>query len=425
MYKILYVVLDGAADGVNAPRRSLEEAMKPSIDRLASHSLCGLVYTVGKGIAPESDVAVLSLLGYNPAEYYTGRGPLEAVGADVAFQGGDVALRANYATVDPKTLRIIDRRAGRSVSTREARILAEAIDGMKLDNGHGIVLFRATVGHRGVLVLRHDSLKLKADITNTDPAYERIGRISHAREEYEPFIQKAKPLTSEPGAIKAAELVNEFTMKSIEILDSHPINRDRRERGLPPANAILLRDAGDQLPNAPSFYEKFGLNMASIVEMPVERGIARVLGLSLVEAVRDPQEIDRKTLLEKEAEITVRALNEFDGIYVHLKGPDEPGHDGDLAGKIKAIEEIDEHFFSRVLDEIDLENTIVIVTSDHATPWHLKAHSDDPVPLMFSNPRLPEKHEGFNEVECRKGALGVLEGGYNILPTLLDVLSKL
>ena len=425
MFRVLYVVLDGAPDGVGAPRRCLEAASKPNIDGLAVNSLCGLVYTVGRGVAPESDVAVMSLLGYDPGRYYTGRGPLEAVGAGLEFKRGDVALRANFATVDPKTLRIIDRRAGRSVTTREARLLAEAVNGLELDGGNGVALFRATIGHRGVLVLRHKSVELKADITNTDPAYERVGRISHARREFEPYIQEAKPLVDDPGAVKAAEMVNEFTRKAIEILDKHPVNVERRRKGLLPANAILLRDAGDALPQAPPFREVYGLNMASIVEMPVERGIAKVLGLSLLEAVEDPQEVDKKTLLEKEARLAAKALEEFDGVYVHLKGPDEPGHDGDFEGKVKAIEDIDKYFFGTILDKIDLDKTIIIVTSDHATPWHLKAHSDDPVPLMFSNPEFPEKHEAFSEIECQRGTLGVLEGGYKIIPTLLDVISKL
>jgi 2,3-bisphosphoglycerate-independent phosphoglycerate mutase len=192
-----------------------------------------------------------------------------------------------------------------------------------------------------------------------------------------------------------------------------------------PANAILLRDAGDTLPQAPPFKEVYGLNMASIVEMPVERGIAKVLGLSLLAVVDYPQGVDKRTLLEKEAHLAAKALEEYDGVYVHLKGPDEPGHDGDFEGKVNAIEEIDRYFFGVILDKIDLERTIIIVTSDHATPWYLKAHSDDPVPLMFSNPELPEKHEVFSEVECQRGTLGVLEGGYKIIPTLLDVISKL
>ncbi|MCE4628129.1 MAG: alkaline phosphatase family protein [Desulfurococcales archaeon] len=419
MAKLLYIVLDGAADGFDPERSSLRRANTPGLDALARNALCTLVYTVRKGIAPESDVAVMSLLGYDPEKYYTGRGPLEALGAGIPVKRGDLALRANFATVDPRTLRIIDRRAGRSVTSEEAAKLAESLDGMALDGGKARAVFRATIGHRAVLVIRHSEMELDARISNTDPAYERVGLISHARREYEPYIQKAVPLVDTPGARKAAELVNEFTVKAIEILDKHPVNEERRRRGLLPANAVLLRDAGDRPPEAPPFAELYGFSMASIVEMVVERGIARALGLRDI-----PVRVEgrpREELLREEAEKAVEALQSHGGVYVHLKGPDEPGHDGDFDSKVEAIEQIDSHFISYVLDNVDRENTIIVVTSDHATPWYLKAHSDDPVPLMISHPAL--KGPGaFDEVTCRDNmSLPILDRGYKIVPTVIDV----
>ncbi len=419
------MVLDGAADSPSSPRRVLEEASKPNLDSLAGHSVCGSVITVARGVAPESDVAVMSLLGYEPEKYYTGRGPLEALGAGIDFRPGDVALRANFATVDPATRRIIDRRAGRSLTSREARALASALDGMPLAGGEARALFRATIGHRGVLVLRHNHARLSADITNTDPAYERIGRISHARKEFEPYIARARPLVDNPEARLTAELVNEFTDKAIEVLDRHPVNEERRRRGLLPANAVLLRDAGDSLPQAPPFPERFGFNMASIVEMVVERGIARALGIRDIDLGIDVESTPKEVILEREAEAAARALQEYDGVYVHLKGPDEPGHDGDFEGKLKAVETIDKYFFSKILDLIDTDKTLVVVTSDHATPWDQKSHSDDPVPLMISNPALPESHGRFSEKECGTGRLGLIEGGYRIIPSVIGVAKSL
>lgn len=423
--KIVYIVLDGAGDGFQTEKKSLSLAHKPAIDNLARTSVCGLVYTVGRGIAPESDVAVLSLLGYDPDKYYTGRGPLEALGAGIRFNKGQLALRANYATIDPATKRIIDRRAGRSVTTEEARLLAEAIDGMELDGGRARALFRATIGHRGVLVIKHDEITLSADISNTDPAYERVGRISHARTSYEPYVQEARPLADTVNARKAAELVNEFTWKAVEILDKHPVNEDRRRRGLMPANAVLLRDAGDRLPEAEPFPKKYGLNMASIVEMVVERGIALALGLANIELGVDPQTVDKPVLLRREAELALQGLREYDGVYVHLKGPDEPGHDGDLEAKIKAIEEIDKYFMQPLIDEANMEELLFIITSDHPTPWHMKSHSGEPVPLMISHPRLNTGRDSYSEDSCKDGELGVLEKGYLIIPTALHYLEKL
>lgn len=420
--KILYVVLDGAADGPSAPRLSLEEASKPNIDELASNALCGMVYPIAPGVAPESDAAVMALLGYDPEKYYTGRGVLEAIGAGMEFRNGWVAFRANYATIDAGTRRIIDRRVGRSLTSREARELAAALDGMELGGGEARARFKATIGHRGVLILVHKE-RLSAMVSNSDPAYERRGNISVAKRDFEPYIARIEPLEDTREARLTAELANEFTERAIEILDSHPVNEERRAKGLPPANAVLLRDASDKLPPVKPLSEVYGIRMASIVEMVVERGIARILGLADI-----PVEIEglsKREILEREARLTLEALERYDGVYVHLKGPDEPGHDGDLEGKIKAIEEIDRYFFGRILDGLDREGTLIIVTSDHATPWNIRAHSGDPVPLMFSNPGIPRGPGAFDEKTCTNGELGVLVGAYRILSQALNLMRKI
>jgi 2,3-bisphosphoglycerate-independent phosphoglycerate mutase len=190
--KLLYVVLDGAPDGLNAPKRSLEEANKPNIDLLARSALCGAVYTIGKGIAPESDMAVMSLLGYDPHKYYTGRGVIEAIGSGMEFRNGWVAFRANFATIDESSRRLIDRRVGRSLTSSEARALGEAIDNMELNGGKASARFKATVGHRGVLIIAHREKKLSANVTNSDLAYERRGYLSVAKAKYEPYLLDIK-----------------------------------------------------------------------------------------------------------------------------------------------------------------------------------------------------------------------------------------
>jgi phosphoglycerate mutase (EC 5.4.2.1) len=422
--KLVYVVLDGASDGFSASARALELSYKPSIDSLASHCLCGLMHPVGPGVAPESDVAVLSLLGYEPERSYTGRGPLEALGAGVQFSDGWLALRANFATVDPVSLRIIDRRVGRGLHSWEARELAEALNGMKLGGGRAEAVFKATVSHRGVLVIRHVDYRLSAMISNTDPAYERRGFISIALPSYEPYVKLSKPLVESFEARLAADLVNEFTVKAIKILEEHPINKARESSGKLKANAILLRDAGDRRPLTEPIRERFGLKFACIAEMPVEIGIARALDMKVAEVNVEKVE-SRRELLELEAQLTLKELEESDAVYVHLKGPDEPGHDGDLEGKIKAVEEIDKYYFKTLLNKVNLEEALVIVTSDHSTPWTLKAHSEDPVPVMLSNPKLPEKRRSFNETECKQGTLGVIEAGYKLLPIAIKTLKTL
>lgn len=420
--RLLYVVLDGAPDGFS-DKTALSIAYKPNMDMLASRSLCGLAYILGEGVAPESDAAVMSLLGYDPEVYYTGRGPLEALGAGLEFKDGWVALRANFATIDPSTLRIVDRRVGRSLSSIEARRLGEAIDGLKLDGGRAIAKFKATIGHRGVLLISHEDYRLSGNISNTDPAYERRGRISVALESYDPYVKKAVPLDESIEAKIAAELVNEYTAKAIEILREHEVNRDRVSRGLPPANAVLLRDAGDRLPPAKPIREVYGLNFASIVEMVVERGIARALGIHDLPV--DVEGRPRSEIIHQEAIMAHRALEQYDAVYVHLKGPDEPGHDGDLEGKVKAIEEIDKHFFGEVLNRIDHDDTLILVTSDHATPWFKRAHSGDPVPVMLSHGSFRHVNRKFREVDCRNGELGVIDKGYKILKITIDIMNKI
>mgnify|MGYP001770632082 CR=1 FL=1 len=422
--KLLYVVIDGAPDGFKAPSRALELAYKPNIDSLASHCLSGLMYVVGPGIAPESDVAVLSLLGYDPELYYTGRGPLEALGAGVDFTDGWLALRANFATVEPRSLRIIDRRVGRNLLSWEARELARALNGMRLAGGRAEAVFKATIGHRGVLVIKHREYRLSALISNTDPAYERRGLISVALPSYEPYVKLSKPLVDTPEARVAAELVNEFTLKAIEVLEEHPINKARESSGKLKANSVLLRDAGDSRPPVEPIGGRFKLRFAGIAEMPVEIGIFKALGMSVVNV--DVEGVGgRRELLEIEAKLVLDNMEDYDAIYVHLKGPDEPGHDGDLEGKVKAIEDIDRYFFRNILDGINIDETLVIVTSDHSTPWSLKAHSDDPVPVMFSNPRLPESRRSFNELEFKGGSLGVIDRGYKLLPLAINILRDL
>ncbi|MGC9071659.1 MAG: alkaline phosphatase family protein [Acidilobus sp.] len=422
--KLVYVVLDGAADGLRPPKSSLGTASKPNIDSLARSARCGLVYTVAKGIAPESDEAVISILGYETERYYTGRGPLEALGAGIDFKEGEVALRANFATVDPKTLKILDRRAGRGVTRQEAIELAKAIDDMKLDGCHGEARFVPTVGHRAVLVLSHDRVRLSANITNTDPAYEKVGLMSKARQAFEPYVQLSRPLDErDPGAVKAAQLLNEFTRRAVDAQSSHPINLERASRGQLPANAILARDAGDRLPAAPPISQRFGLRFASVTEMPVERGIAKAFGL--VDLHYDVEGKSKEEVLSEEADLVVGNLDAYDAFYVHLKGPDEPGHDGNFEAKVRAIELIDKYFFSRLLSSVKLEEILFIITSDHATPWYLKSHSDDPVPIMFSNPRLGSGPGKFDEMACSGGQLGVLERGTMVIPTAIGLLRSL
>jgi 2,3-bisphosphoglycerate-independent phosphoglycerate mutase len=425
--KILYIVLDGLSDGPYAleelgGKTPLEAARTPNMDLLAKGGQTGLMHTVKKGIAPESDVAVISILGYDPFRYYTGRGPLESFAAGINIKPGELALRANFAT-NGYGKEDLDRRVGRNLSTEEAGALCKEINrNLKLDSMPSTFQLKNTIGHRAVLVIRSDVNKLSGEITNTDPAYVRVGILSEALEEgsYPQKVQYARPL-NECRDLKAAALasllVNEFTIKSSEILEASPVNEARRRRGDRPANLMLLRDAGDRLPKFPDFKKKFGKNFGCLADMPIESGIALLTGMDAVEL--PPPTPDLKKDYSQRVKKSLEALRKYDGIYVHIKGPDIPGHDGDGQEKKYVIETVDRCYLGPLLEEIDLKNTIVVVTADHTTPCRLRSHSSDPVPLVICGGTVkPDRVTTFSEKTCKKGGLGEITGT-QLMPMLV------
>ncbi|MGH7752566.1 MAG: alkaline phosphatase family protein, partial [Gemmatimonadales bacterium] len=259
MKKILYVILDGVGDRPSdalGGRTPLGAARTPNLDGLAREGRLGLVQTVGPGIAPESDVAVMAMLGYDPHTYHAGRGPLEALGAGLAFTEGDLALRGNFTTLGAGR-RIVDRRVGRNLTSAEAADLARAVTAqVRLTSAPATFVVHATIGHRCAVVFYPREGRLSAAISNTDPAYGRMGGLGVAKAVAGTEVEECRPLDDSAEAWVAAELVNEFTRKSREVLDAHPVNRLRREQGKPAANLILLRDAGDHLPAAPRIKDR-------------------------------------------------------------------------------------------------------------------------------------------------------------------------
>jgi len=424
MKKILYIVLDGLGDlphpdlGGLTP---LEAAATPNLDRLAAQGRQGTVITVGKGVAPESDVAVMAILGYDPLRYHAGRGPLEALGSGLPFHDGDLALRGNFATLG-EGWTIVDRRVGRNLTSEEARALAEAVNAeLRLQQGPAAVTVRATIGHRCAVVFYPREGRLSAKISNTDPAYARMEGLGVAVANPGREVMECTPLDDSPEAWISAELVNEFTRKSREIMDGHPVNQRRRAEGKPPGNAILVRDAGDHLPKPPTIRERFGIAFGCFVEMPVERGIARLLGMSIIEV--PPSAGDRETAYRLWARRAAEEIGRHGGLYLHLKGPDEPGHDGDAAAKRDVIALIDRAFFGELLPRTHRDDVLLAVTADHATPCALRGHSADPVPLLIAGSGVkPDATETFGEREAARGDLGLLFG-VDIMP-LLAALAK-
>ncbi len=427
MKKIFYVILDGLGDlpleQLNN-KTPLEAALTPNLDRLAQSGNTGIVYPVERGIAPESDVAVISLLGYDAHKYYTGRGPLESYAEGLEVNDGNLALRVNFATAEVEGRTIIDRRVGRSLTTQEASALAEEINS-KVMLTEATFEFKNTIGHRGVLVIRGIRNRLSGWITNPDPAYEKEGVFGIALEKFENKILDAVPYKGyekDSSAIDAARLLNEFTEKSRKVLNEAVINKKRVAEGKLPANLIVSRDAGDRLPKFPPVSENYGINFGSFVEMPVERGIALLTGINIVQVPEKTGNLETDYL--GWANLAFEKIADYDGLYIHIKGPDEPAHDGDFAKKKESIEAIDKFFFKNLLEKIDLKDSIVCVTADHSTPCAMKSHSADPVPLLVCGGDIkPDGTMSFSEKTAKLGSLGEILGR-DLMPLLIKLVGK-
>ena len=411
-------MLDGVGDLPHpdlAGKTPLEAATTKNMDVLAKNGIMGQVISVGKGIAPESDIAVFNMLGYKfQHSDYAGRGVVEAIGIGIDFKDGDLALRGNFATLDNEG-KIIDRRAGRKIEREDVEEISKEIEKeIKFSNPNASVVVAPTVGHRVTVRLRDDK-PLSSEISNTDPAYGRIDGMGIAKAVSDFMkIEKCIPLEQTENAISAANLVNEFTEQSLEIMKKSDVNKRRSQKNKKLLNSILLRDAGNKYPNVKPINDLHSMNFSCIVDMPVEVGISNILKMRTYNA-------GGLTDYEEKASIAAQAMETENAIYVHLKGPDEFGHDGDAIGKMKNIEEIDKRFFGTLLDHIDVSKIAVMISADHSTPCIYKGHSDDPVPLLISGDMIAnDDAQRFTEAEAKKGAIGLIEGA-RVVKTGIDL----
>lgn len=411
--KMIYVLLDGVGDLPNPSlggRTPLEAAKTPTLDALTRNGALGDAITVGRGIAPESDIAVFNMLGYTFGEEYPGRGVIESIGAKVDFVNGDLAMRGNFATLDGDG-RITDRRAGRNISQQDAQTAARELEkGVRFSEKGATVSVVPTVAHRVSVRIRVEGTPLSACIGNTDPAYERIRGMGVARSDAgQASIQRCVPLSE--SANLAARLVNEFSNEAVRILGTSKLNEQRRSRDLSELSCVLLRDAGDAMPQVRPIGDVHSLSFSCIVDMPVEIGIAQVLKIA-------PYKAGSLGDYGEKAKVAADAIKEHNVMYVHLKGPDEFGHDGDAQGKTQSIEEIDSGFFAPLMDRVG-DDTVIVVSADHSTPCTLKAHSDDPVPVLVSgNSIKPDQSPRMTEGHAKTGSIGHIAGA-DVLKTAL------
>jgi len=420
--RLVYVLLDGIGD---LPHPSLNDltpldaAYTPNLDALARNGAMGSVISVGKGIAPQSDIAVFNMLGYSFRDgSYVGRGVVESIGCNIDFREGDLALRGNFATVDGN-LKVVDRRAGRVISVEEARSICKTLsEKIRFSDTGASVKLEPTIAHRVVIRFRHDNMKLSDKITNTDPAYDKVEGMGIAKTVTgeDIYVQKSQAQEDTEPAKVAAKMLNEFTTQTVQLLKDHPVNRARIASGKKAMNCILARDSGNRYPNVEPINKKYNMTIGGIVDMPVEIGISKVLGIKMFQA-GDTNDY------EKKASVAANALKSVNGIYVHIKGPDEFGHDGDATGKKKNIEDIDRRFFGTLMQELQNIDATIVVSGDHSTPCIKKGHSDDPVPLLVSGSRVKQDGSArFTENYAKRGRLGLLMG-IDVLPTSIKMVS--
>ena len=418
---MVYVLLDGVGDLPHpnlVGKTPLDAASTPNLDRLAKNGTMGQVITVGKGIAPESDIAVFNMLGYKfKHDDYAGRGVVEAIGIGIDFKDGDLALRGNFATLNDDGV-IIDRRAGRKIEKQDTEAVSNEIEEkIKFSDENATAIITPTIGHRLVIRIR-SNCTLSSNISNTDPAYVRVAGMGIAKAVTDFLkIEKCLPLDEEPHTKLASNLVNELTEQSLDIMKKSKVNERRKENDKKLLNGILLRDAGNIYPKVTPINDLHSMKFSCIVDMPVEIGISKILKMKTYDA-------GGRTDYEEKAKVAAKAMDEQNAVYVHLKGPDEFGHDGDAQGKMENIEEIDKRFFGTLLDNIDSSKVAVIVSADHSTPCINKGHSADPVPLLISGDMVTnDDTQRFTEIEAKKGRIGLIDGA-QVITTGIDVIKS-
>lgn len=395
MKKAILLILDGLGD-LPTPKTPLQAAKKPNLDNLAKNGVTGLLSPLGRGIVPGSDTSHLQILGYDPDIFYCGRGPLEALGIGMELKGEDVAFRANFATVENG--KIIDRRAGR-LDTEVGRKLEKYLS-TKIEDVE--VIFKHSVQHRGAVVLRGKGLS--PEVFDTDP--HESGQLIPCRA----YVQSAE-------AQKTARIVNAYMKFAMEKLSAAPENKERISKKLAPANAVLLRGAGVYA-KVPSMVERFNINSACIAGGALYKGVATYIGMDIFMLKGDPKETPE--ILREKAEAAKKALEKYDFVFVHIKGFDNFGHDGDFQGKKKAIEAVDKY----VIPILAKTGAYLVISGDHSTPCSRKAHSGDEVPILIYGESIrKDKVNKFDEISCMEGGLGHIEGK-DIMPIILNLMGK-
>ena len=364
--KIILLILDGLGGISLTPegKTALEMANTPNLDRLAKIGCLGQTIPIRYGITPGSGPAHLALFGYEPLEYVIGRGALSAAGINLPVNTGDIAARGNLCSLDEKG-NVTDRRAGR-ISQDDAAPVIELLNQVQIPGAE--VEVRQVKEYRFVIVMRADGLD--PALNDTDPQETGVPPLA---------IEAQKP-----AAKKAAKLVSQWVEKAYLALAEQPI-----------ANGFLLRGFATD-PGLPTYQEAYELNAVCIAEYPMYKGVSRLVGMDVIE--------DVAIGARGEFETAKKYWKDYDFFFIHIKKTDSYGEDGNLEGKSKIIEEVDQAL--PVL--LDLEPDVLMITGDHSTPYLLKTHSWHPVPFLLWAPKThrTDLETSFTERNCARGGLG-------------------
>lgn len=402
--KGILVILDGLGDLPNkqlGEMTPLEAAHTPNLDFLATRGELGYMYPVRPGFIPESDEAIVCIFGNDLIS--STRGQLEAKGAGVSLTRGDLALRVNFATIDSLVSgKILDRRAGRNLTSEEAEILSRALNEIELPCKFEFV---PTVQHRGVLVLKGG---FSDNVSGNDLTYVK-GKSKESSQ-----IGFCKPSDEDENSQYTANILNEFLDKAHEVLSDHPVNKERKKKGFLPANYLFVRGGGIEIPKLKQYRKWISVN-----NMPLESGFSTLSGMNVF-SVEYPKlkGIDSyenlHDALKKICNFSVKVLKKNLGVadyaYIHIKETDLPGHDNKPLEKKEMIEFVDKTLFKYIRKIAPPNGIKVVVTGDHSTPCKLKSHSADPVPVLFYNNGDVPEEKYFNEKEAKRGRLGRVVG---------------
>ncbi|MBM4135422.1 MAG: cofactor-independent phosphoglycerate mutase [Nitrospira sp.] len=399
-----YIVLigDGMADWPIKEldgKTPLQKAFTPYMDKLASEGMLGKVRTIPEGFHSGSDVANMSILGYNPIEFYSGRAPLEAASIGVNLKKDDVAYRCNLVTLKynkDKTCAVMEDYCSGHITTEEARVLINDINN---DLGTEDISFYSGVSYRHLMVWSGGALDVECT-----PPHDIIGKDIA---DYLPVGERE-------------DVLRNIMLKSVGILERHSINRDRIGKGKNPANGIWLWGQGKR-PNIPLFREKYSVEGALISAVDLTRGLGMYVGFEILDVPGITGYLD--TNYVGKAEAALKSLEKVDFVYIHVEAPDEAGHSGNYKDKIRAIEDFDALVVGTVINGLtSFQEYRILLLPDHATPIEVRTHTDEPVPFVIFDNRIVRKNEGvaFNESLTERKDIMVFDEGY----TLMDYFIK-